>query len=166
MDVRELVRYNHNVRRLYFEALAKLPWSEVIKSKGASFDCIRNIFIHLTIVEDRWINYIIPGRFNDWVDPPFDEFKDFDDLRQFMLRVEERTEAYLKKLDPQDLSKKVIIPWGDTPETRISIDTILSHMVMEDLIHYGEISDLLWQMDVEAPYLAFWRYKYNLNNLG
>jgi hypothetical protein len=34
-------------------------------------------------------------------------------------------------------------------------------MVIEDLVHYGELSALLWQMDAEAPYFAFWRYKYN-----
>ena len=166
MDVRDLVRYNLNVRRLYFEALAKLPWTEVVKSRGASFDSMRNIFLHLTIVEDRWINYIIPGRFKDWVDPPFDEFKDFDALKEYMLRVEEATQDYLSRITSEELSRRVVIPWGDTPDTRISIETALSHMVVEDLIHYGELSDLLWQMDAEPPYLAYWRYRYNIDSQG
>jgi uncharacterized damage-inducible protein DinB len=164
MDVRDLVRYNHNVRRLYFKALSKLPWSEVVRHRDASFECMRNIFIHLTIVEDRWINYIIPDRFKDWVDPQFDKFKDFNTLKGFMLRVEEMTENYLKKLTPQELSRKIVIPWGDVPDTRISIETALSHMVIEDLIHYGELSDLLWQINSEPPYLAFWRYIHNITN--
>lgn len=164
MDVRNLVRYNHTVRRLYFEALAKLPWTEVVRPRGASFDCMRNIFLHLTIVEDRWINYIIPDRFKDWVDPQLDDFKDFKALKEFLLRVEEMTESYLKKLTPQELSRNIVIPWGDKPDIRIDIETALSHMVVEDLIHYGELSDLLWQIDAEPPYLGFWRYMCNINN--
>lgn len=163
MDIRDLVRYNHIVRRLYFETLAKLPWSKVVRPRGASFDCMRNIFLHLTIVENRWINYVIPDRFKDGVDPPFDEFKDFNELKGFMFRVDEMTEAYLKKLTSQELSRKIIIPWGDTPDKKLDIETVLVHMVVEDLIHYGELSDLLWQIDAEPPYLGFWRYMYNIN---
>ncbi|UCD72864.1 MAG: DinB family protein [Candidatus Bathyarchaeota archaeon] len=164
MDIKELVRYNHSIRRLYFKALTKLPWSEVIKSRGSSFDSMRNIFIHLTIVEDRWINYIILDRYKDWTTPSPNDFKEFDTLKKYMLHVEEKTEDYLTKITPEELSKRIVIPWGDTPDTRISIETALTHMVAEDLIHYGELSDLLWQIDVEPPYLAFWRYKYNLDN--
>ena len=31
-------------------------------------------------------------------------------------------------------------------------------MVIEDMIHYGELSAVLWQMGLEAPYMGFWRY--------
>ena len=166
MVIRELVRYNHRVRLLYFEALRTLPWNEVVGFRGASFDSMRDIFLHLTVVEDRWINYILPGRFRDWIDPIFDEFKDFEALRLFMSRVEAMTEVYLEKLTPELLESEVVIPWGDTPDTRISVETALTHMVTEDLIHYGELSDILWQMDVEPPYLAFWRFNYSLGHVS
>jgi hypothetical protein len=31
-------------------------------------------------------------------------------------------------------------------------------MVLEDMIHYGELSAALWQMGFDAPYMGFWRY--------
>ncbi|MGD0995139.1 MAG: hypothetical protein ABR909_06400 [Candidatus Bathyarchaeia archaeon] len=62
MQVTDLVRYNHVVRGLYLDAMAKLPWAAVVEPKGLSFDSMRNVFLHLTFVEDRWINYIIPDR--------------------------------------------------------------------------------------------------------
>jgi hypothetical protein len=34
---------------------------------------MRNVFLHLTPVEYRWINYVSLGLFNQWVDP-----KDFE----------------------------------------------------------------------------------------
>jgi uncharacterized damage-inducible protein DinB len=126
---------------------------------------MRNVFIHLTLVEDRWINYIIPGRFKDWVDPNFDDYSTFDQLKSYMIKVKSSTEQYLKNLTAELLNKYITIPWGNKPDTRISVETILSHMVIENLVHYGELSAMLWQMDKEAPYLAFWRYMYNNEHL-
>jgi uncharacterized damage-inducible protein DinB len=163
MQVIDLIRYNHVVRGLYFDAFAKLPWSEVAANKGLSFDSMRNVFLHLTLVEDRWISYIIPGRFMEWVDPDFDSFNDIDSLKKYMLNVKGKTEDYLTALLAGELNKQIAIPWGDKPDTKISVETALCHMVMEDMIHYGELSALLWQMNVDAPYLAFWRYKYEQN---
>ena len=161
MDVKDLVLYNHRVRELFFEALAKLPWSEVVKPRGASFDSMRNIFLHLTIVENRWISYVLLGRFKEWVDPVFDDFGNLGSLREYMVRVEKSTQDYLNRATPEKLAKEVTIPWGDTPDTKISIETALCHMVTEDLLHFGELSDILWRMEAEAPYLAFWRFKHN-----
>jgi uncharacterized damage-inducible protein DinB len=158
MDIVELVRYNHAVRRLYLLALSALPWCDVVKPRGASFDSMRNIFLHLIFVEDRWINYILPGRFEEWITPPFDDFVDFDALERYVRRVHRHTNDYLAKLTPEDLRREVVIPWGDTPDTRITVDTVLGQLVVEDLYHYGELTALLWQMDVEVPYLAWWRY--------
>ncbi len=161
MDIVDFVRYNHAVRELYFEAMAKLPWEEVFKPRGASFDSLRNVFLHLIFVEDRWINYTILGRLKDWVDQNFDDYKTFDSLKSYMLYTKDRTEEYLQKLTCEELNRRIALPWGITPDTCVNIETALTHMVTEDLIHYGELSAMIWQMDKEAPYLSFWRYMYN-----
>jgi uncharacterized damage-inducible protein DinB len=160
MQVTDLIRYNHILRELYFDAMAKLPWAQIVEPKGLSFDSMRNVFLHLTLVEDRWINYIIPARFNQWVDPDFDSFKNTDSLKKYMQDVKYKTEGYFSKLSLKKTNKQIAIPWGDKPDTKISIETALYHMVMEDMIHYGELSAVLWQMNLEAPYLGFWRYKH------
>jgi uncharacterized damage-inducible protein DinB len=121
---------------------------------------MRNVFLHLTFVEDRWINYIIPGRSGEWVDLSFDDFKDIDSLKKYVQQTEITTEKYLETLTSEELSRQVIVPWGNKPGTSISIETALCQIVMEDMIHYGELSALLWQMNLEAPYLGFWRYKF------
>ena len=75
MNPSDLIHYNHVVRELYFEALAKLTWQEVVKPRGLSFESARNVFLHLTLVEDRWINYTLIGRFSEWKDPDFEAYK-------------------------------------------------------------------------------------------
>ncbi len=163
MDIRDLIGYNHTVRRLYLDAFAKLPWSEVVKPLGASFDSMRDVFLHLTLVEDRWINYAIPDRFNLWVDPVFDDFKDMESLKKYALQVEQKTQQYMQHLKSEELNRLVVVPWGEKPYAQLKVEDILTHMVMEDMIHYGELSALLWQMGKEAPYKAFWRYKHQLD---
>jgi uncharacterized damage-inducible protein DinB len=166
MQTIELIGYNHTVRRLYFEAMAKLPWRQVIESKGLSFDSMRNVFLHLTLVEDRWISYVIPDRFSRWVDLDFDDFQDPESLSRYMQQTQSNTEKYRSNLSSEELSRQIVIPWGERPNTRISIETALTHMVLEDMIHYGELSAALWQMGLDAPYIGFWRYKYqNLNGV-
>jgi uncharacterized damage-inducible protein DinB len=164
MNVVDLIRYNHVVRELYLEAFSKMPWKEVVKPRGASFDSMRNVFLHLTVVEDRWINYILQGRFNEWVDPDFEDYTDMEMLKAYAQRVKGSTEEYLQKLTPEGHNRKIQVPWGNTPNTKIKVETALTHMVIEDLIHYGELSAMLWQMNVDAPYLGFWRYTYNKQN--
>ena len=105
MQVTDLVHYNHVVRGLYFEAMTKLSWNEVSEDKGLSFDSMRNVFLHLTLVEDWWINYIIPERFEAWGDPNFESFKDMDALKKYIKQTKEKTEAYLAKLSPEELSR-------------------------------------------------------------
>ena len=159
MQIPDLVRYNHLVRGLYFDAVAKLPWARVVEARGLSFDSMRNVFLHLTYVEDRWITCIIPGRLKQIVEMDFDVFSDLDALRNYMQQTAKNTENYLSKLSADELKREVVVPWGDKPGTKISVETALTHMVIEDMIHYGELSAALWQMGLEAPYLGFWRYK-------
>ena len=97
MQVTDLVRYNHVVRGLYFDAMAKLPWAAVVEPKGFSFDSMRDVFLHLTLVEDRWISYIIPGRFEEWVDPDFEDFKDMDALKNICAAKRLRLKSYLRE---------------------------------------------------------------------
>src|SRR5208283_3990460 len=156
MQVTDLMRYNHVVRGLYLDAMAKLPWTAVVEPKGLSFDSMRNVFLHLTFVEDRWINFIIPGRSKEWIDLDFDTFKDMDTLKIYVKHVKDATESYLRELLAEELNRQIVVPWGDKPDTSISVETAICQIVMEDRIHYGELSAVLWQMNLEAPYLGFW----------
>lgn len=115
MSAAEFVRYNHVVRGLYVEVLEKLHWSEVIKPRGISFDSMRNVMVHLTMVEDRWVNYIIPDRFETWVDPNFEEYESIIELKEYVSRTQKRTEEYLNRLKGEELKRKIVVPWGKIP---------------------------------------------------
>ena len=62
VDVRELLNYNEEVRHRYLDALAKLPWDELIKNREASFHSLRNIFIHTLGATDHWLDLLLKER--------------------------------------------------------------------------------------------------------
>ncbi len=157
MQVTDLVRYNHLVRGLYFDAMAKQPWMAVVEPRDLSFGSMRDVFLHLTLVEERWINFTIPGHFSEWVDPDFESFQDMASLKKYQQEVEGETENYLKTLSSIELNCQIAVPWDQT--LRITVEKALTHMVLEDMVHYGELSAALWQMGLEAPYFGYWRYK-------
>jgi uncharacterized damage-inducible protein DinB len=159
MNASELVRYNDKVRILYYEALLKLDWEEVAKSRSLSFDSMRDVFLHLMVVEDRWINYTLRQEFSKWKDPVFDDFKDFESLKAYMTCIHENTNKFLKTLKPTDYLNQVANPW--IKGTSINIETGLTHMVLECMLHFGELSAAFWQIGQEAPYLAFLLYELN-----
>jgi uncharacterized damage-inducible protein DinB len=164
MDISDLVRYNDRVRGLCCKALAELPWQEVVKPIGLSFDSMRDVFLHLTLVEDRWINYTLVEHFNDWKDLVFEDFADMNKLGTYMIRVHEKTENFLRTLKPEDYKRTVANPWVE--DTSISIETGLTHLVLECMVHFGELSAAFWQKGEEAPYLAFLRYELSKTKKG
>ncbi len=96
---------------------------------------MRDVFLHLTLVEDRWISYIVPGKFSEWQNPDFEAFNDMNALKKYVYQVKANTEAYLAKLTAEELADQITLPWEDKPN--ITIEKGLTHMVLEDMIHYG-----------------------------
>ena len=49
-------------------------------------------------------NFIVTGRFQDWVGLDFETFKDTDSLRGYMQLVQEKTEGYLATLSVDEFA--------------------------------------------------------------
>ena len=55
MDVIKLMEYSQLLRHNYLDAFSKLPWGEFVKDRGASFDSLRNIFLHCVDILDFFV---------------------------------------------------------------------------------------------------------------
>jgi uncharacterized damage-inducible protein DinB len=95
------------------------------------------------------------GRFGDWVDPDFGDVKDIGALKNYMEKTKASTEKYLEMLSLEELKRQIVIPWCDKPDTCITVEKALTHTVLEDMIHYGELSAAFWQMDWRRPTWVF-----------
>jgi uncharacterized damage-inducible protein DinB len=153
-----LVEYSQSVRSRYIEQLMVLPWEEVTKNRGASFDSLRNIFLHTIDAEDRLVNYVVAGRTKDWVSRSPEEFRDMDSIKKRASEIESKTKAYLAKLTPEELERKVDFSRPGMPPMIVRVEDILIHASLENIHHFGELIAMLWQMDVEPPHMGWLGY--------
>jgi uncharacterized damage-inducible protein DinB len=158
VDSRNLLEYTHAVRNRYLEQFATLPWEEVVKSRGASFDSLRNVLLHTLDAEDRMINHVIPGRVKDWVSRSPDEFQDVDSMRKRAKEVESRSTGYVAKMTPAQLERKVEIVRPGKPPIQVRVEDVLVHVVLENIHHFGELIALLWQIDVDPGHMGWIAY--------
>ncbi len=155
VDVRTLLEYNVEVRHRYFDALAKLPWDELIKNREASFHSLRNIFIHTLRAVDYWLDFLQ----NEHLRPKreFDDYKTIEDIRAYMNSVEDRMRTYLTSLSSDALMKKYALTNDVGKNVEVTAEDVLVHVFEEEVHHRGELIALLWQMGVEPPLMG-WKY--------
>ena len=158
MDSKNLVKYSQSVRNRYLEQFATLAWEQVTKSRGASFDSLRNIMLHTIDAEDKLVNYVITGRIKEWVPRNPEEFLNMDSIRKSAEETEAKTKDYLAKLTPAELERKVEFSRPNTQPMLVRVEDILIHTALENIHHFGELIALLWQMDVEPPHMGWLGY--------
>jgi uncharacterized damage-inducible protein DinB len=158
MDVLKLLEYVHGLRNRYLEKLETLPFEEIIKERGASFDSIRNVFLHTLDAEDRMVNYVILGRTKDWTMRNPEEFRDIDSIRKLAKEIRSKTQKYVSKITPTELDRKVELSLGGRPPIQVRTEDILIHVALENIHHFGELIALLWQIDVEPPHMGWIGY--------
>jgi uncharacterized damage-inducible protein DinB len=117
-----------------------------------------NIFLHTLDAEDRLINYAIPGKTKGWVSRSPDEFQDLDSVSKRVKEVESKTKAYLAKISPAELERKVEFSRPGTPSMTVRVDDVLIHLALETVHHFGELIALMWQIDIEPPHMGWIAY--------
>ena len=153
VDVRQLLEYNEEVRNRYFKCLAGLSWKDFIENREASFNSMKNIFVHTLGAIDHWLDRLQNENLRS--KKKHDEYKSFDDVRTYMKSVEKRTHDYLDSLTKNKLNKKYVMKDDEGKSHRFTAQDILIHMFEEEVHHRGELIALLWQMGVEPPSMGW-----------
>ena len=157
MDIGQLLEYSQYLRHQYLEALGKLPWDEVVKDRGASFNSLRNIYLHCVTVLDFYVNHLIQGdtsypRINT------DGYDTIEIIREYVDQVESTANAYLSKVTPEELARTIERKQRDGTSFTVTVEDILIDLFQEETHHRGELIALLWQMDVSPPHMGWSRY--------
>jgi len=152
VDIKDLLAYNDIERRAFFEAFATLSWKEFTKNREASFNSIRNIFIHTLNATDYWLDFL-QGE-NKRSRKKFEEYKTLKEIDTYMKHVENRMNKYLKSLSPEGLKKKYQGKREGELET-VTAEELLVHVFEEEVHHRGELIALFWQMGVKPPVIGY-----------
>jgi uncharacterized damage-inducible protein DinB len=87
-----------------------------------------------------------------------EEFHDMDSIKKRARETESKTKAYLAKLTPEELERKVDFSRPGMPPMIVRVEDILIHAALENIHHFGELIAMLWQMDVEPPHMGWLGY--------
>lgn len=153
VEVKRLLEYTEEVRHRYLEALAKLPWNELVENREASWHSMRNIFIHTMGAIDHWLDFLNDEKLRTRKD--FDNYKSIDDVRDYMQHVERRMHGYLGSLSEEGLKKEYEVTNDADERAIVTAEDVLIHLFEEEVHHRGELIALLWQINVKPPLMGW-----------
>ena len=159
LDIKNLFKYNWFCRRKFLNSMTDISWETVTEDCGASFDSIRNIFIHSLQAEQFWVRLLSRKSVKGIWETPFSKFSSIKDIQEYADKVETETNEYLNNLSEQDLNSIFEFEGWDKKTHRHKVEDILMHMIEEEIHHRGELLCIFWQHDIEPPYTSYTGYK-------
>jgi uncharacterized damage-inducible protein DinB len=149
--------YFKKARAKLVEAFEKMPSEEFTKSRGLSFESIKDVFVHTVMVEDNWLHYRFTG-LGSGTSQKFEDFKNVEDVKKYMAEVDAKTAGLFGKIINQDLRKTFKRSLPNGKEEDLELEQVLYHIPFEIIYHYGEIFAEFWKMNVDAPYYSYLAY--------
>ncbi len=162
MNISETYDYLTANRRKVWAALEALP-DDVLALpllQGERFHSIKDLVLHIAIVEDGWVNLDIRER-----EPVLKRFPELEaiaegpmpahtplvELLRYWQAVEENTLNFLPTLTDADLGRAV------TPEDwrglQFTVDGLLWHVAIHEMRHTAQIAALLRTQGIQPPTL-------------
>jgi len=139
--------------------MAGIPWETVTENCGASFDSIRDIFVHSLQAEHFWIRRLARKSTEGIFETSFSKFVSIKDIQDYADKVETETNYYLNTLTDKKLESIFEFQGRDGKTQRHKVEDILMHLVEEEIHHRGELLCIFWQHDIQPPYTSYTAYK-------
>ncbi|MGD0029564.1 MAG: DinB family protein [Candidatus Bathyarchaeia archaeon] len=159
MNIKDLFGYNWYSRRRFLKSMAEIPWQTVVESSGASFDSIRDIFVHSLQAEHLWIRRLSGKSIEGIYNAPFTQYMNCKSIQEYADKVEAETNDYLSTLTDEKLQSTFEFKGRDGNTYKNKIEDTLMHVVEEEIHHRGEILCIYWQHDIQPPYTSYTTYK-------
>lgn len=161
MDVEDLLAlaaYLRDSRARFLATFRDLGWNEFTRDRGASYGSPLAIVLHMLDDEEGWLQYAARGRsIVGGPDRKPGDYRSFDQVAADDLRVGDGTRQFLEGLRGTDLAREVEFAETDRV-SRYPLEKIVTHALVDEVAHLGELVCLLWQLDVKPPYLDWLDY--------
>lgn len=150
MDVQLFYDYLVRARRDVWAFLETVPDGVLSKSviPGKRFHCVKDLVLHIPIIEDSWIHEDIlrdtpvwegHPEFPNAFEEPYHDDKPLSWMLEYWRSVEESTLAYLAKLEPQELAREIVVV-GSKGEERFTAEGLLWHVLQHEVRHTAQIA--------------------------
>jgi uncharacterized damage-inducible protein DinB len=140
--IRHLYEYHFTLnRRFWHFCLDNLTWNEMIKRSDISVGSIRNQFVHIMSVDERWFSGLRRLEVPDYANP--EAYEKPEELRMQWDIIEADMRVYLDGLIDDDLEKPF--------ENSMKVWHVLSHVVNHGTAHRAQIGAMLRHLGLKPP---------------
>jgi uncharacterized damage-inducible protein DinB len=157
-ELRDLFEYAIDSRSRLLAKARELGWEAFVQGRGATWDSMLLVYLHILDVEDGWLEIAAHG--GDLAHGPdrkAADYSGFDAVEADSLRVAGLTRSRIAGWSDDDLARPVRFlardPLERTPER------IAMHAFIDEVAHLGELICLFWQQGVEPPYIDWLDYR-------
>ncbi len=168
MNIQTYYSYLTRARRDLWTFLESLP-DEVLSTSvlpGERFHCVKDLVLHIAAVEDSWLHEDILRDQPIWeITPGVEGAKDGPFFAQMRLEVliaywravEQSTLAYLERLTPEELERRVTVPRAKGNE-HFTVEELLWHVAQHETRHTAQLAMLGRIAGFKPPQLDLIRY--------
>lgn len=165
-DLERMLVYHSWARNKYLDLFERLPWRVLTRKRGATFESIRNVHLHVMAAYASWL---VPYFGQKQLRPilkrldekQWSRIRSVDQMREIDRTVDVAVQTVARRLGPEDFDRKKPIKAGRGVQYPVTPREVLWHLVEEDFLHHGEILCMLWQDDIEPPYTGVWWFEYD-----
>ena len=156
MTIASYYGYLVRARRDLWAFLETIPDAELSKSvlSGSRFHCIKDLLLHIPVVEDSWIHEDILRDQPVWEtalpienpqDGPYYAGTPLEIILEYWRTVEISTLKFLESLNPSELERLV--------EERFTVESLIWHVLQHETRHTAQVSILTRQLGFTPPQL-------------
>jgi uncharacterized damage-inducible protein DinB len=120
-------------RKMWDYCVGNLTMEQMLEDVGTSHGSVRNLFVHIMSVDDRWFSGFRKVEDLGFLDPS--DFPESDMIRKKWDKVEEQMREVLNALSDDDLEK----PY----QGNMMVWHVLSHVVNHGTQHRAQLGDML-----------------------
>jgi uncharacterized damage-inducible protein DinB len=140
--IRQLFEYHFTLNRKFWHfCLDNLKWKQITKMSEISVGSIRNQFVHIMSVDERWFSGLRRLNVPDFANP--EAYEKPEDLRIKWDLIEADMRVYLDGLLDNELEKSF--------QENMKVWHVLSHIVNHGTAHRAQIGARIRQFGLKPP---------------
>ncbi len=149
MNAKELFFHWDEVRKDLLRAVDMLSDAQLDFTPRLGLWSMRQVLVHIASAEEGWFRYVVEKKAKGWDEAGIERgsYPTVKSVRDALVQVHDRTDAYLKALPVEELDRMADDPWGG----RESVRWIIWHVLEHEIHHRGEVYLMLGLLGMEGP---------------
>jgi uncharacterized damage-inducible protein DinB len=149
MNANQIYRYWPDVRNGLYQALDQLTDAQLAFVPREGLWSLGQVVCHIAGCEDSWFRCYVTHELSSWEEADYqaENYPTAAKLKQLLIGVHNRTEAWMETIDEADIDKEIELPWG----AKAPLRWIIWHVLEHEIHHRGEIYLMLGLQGMEAP---------------